>query len=489
MGVLSNLEPKSVFEYFETICGIPHGSGNTGGIADYLVGFAREHGLDYYRDSANNVLITKPASPGCESADTLILQAHTDMVCAKDQGIDKDFEKEGVTPVIDGEFLRADGTSLGGDDGISVAMILAILADDDIQRPKIEALLTSDEETGMIGAFAFDCSKLTGHRLINLDSEAEGVLMCSCAGGASVYSRLPVEREDAELLLVELTVDGLTGGHSGVEIDKGRANANVLMSRLLSELAQVTPLRLVKLQGGKLENAIATSCSAVVGIEPQAAGALEKAAENSAEAFKKEYASVEPGLTVKEKRLGTEKAGALTPECTARTVNFLAAIPDGVQAMSMDMPGLVQTSLNFGIVNLEEGQLCCSNSVRSSITSQKLWVAGRLKALAELAGGTAEVSGSYPGWAYNPNSVVKDLILRAYQKLFGREASVEAVHAGIECGLFADSVEGMDCVSIGPDMFDVHTPKERFSIPSVKRTYELLLAVLAEGSGDSRASE
>lgn len=480
MGVLAQLEPKSVFSYFETICGIPHGSGNTGPIADYLVQFAKDNGLEWYRDAANNVVLTKPASPGYEGADTIILQAHTDMVCEKAPGVEFDFTKDAIRPIVEGDTIRADGTTLGADDGISVAMILALLADPELKHPKLEALLTSDEEIGLIGAFAFDCSHVTGHKLINLDSEYEGVLMCSCAGGANAYSTIPVDREEVKLQLVELSIGGLASGHSGVEIDKGRANSNVLMGRLLRTLSEKVPCRLVKLEGGSRETAIAAAATALVGVpEVSAAEAVEIAMACGA-VYAREYAAAEPGLCVNAKATEVDTVKALSLESTARVIRVLLALPDSVQAMSMDMPGLVQTSINFGVLQLREDELYCANTVRSSMTTQKMWILDKVKAVVELAGGKTEIAGSYPGWSYNPNSVVKDTILRAYKSLFGKEATVEAVHAGIECGLFADSIPNLDCVSIGPNMADVHTPREHVSISSTRRTYELLREVLAQ---------
>lgn len=479
MGVLSQLEPKAVFSYFETICGIPHGSGNTGAIADYLVQFAKDRGLGWYRDAANNVVLTKPASPGYEDAETVILQAHTDMVCEKAPELDFDFTKDAIRAVVDGDIIRADGTTLGADDGISVAMILALLDDPELKHPKLEALLTSDEEIGMLGAFAFDCSHLTGHKLINLDSEYEGVLMCSCAGGANAYSTVPVEREEVRLRLIELSIDGLASGHSGVEIDKGRANANVLMGRLLGALGDKLPLRLVKLEGGSRETAIAAAATALVGVPEVSAAEAVDTARACGAVFAREYAAAEPGLRLNAKPVDYDTVKALSLESTARVVRVLLALPDSVQAMSVDMPGLVQTSLNFGILQLRENELYCANTVRSSMTTQKLWILDKVKAVVELAGGKTEITGSYPGWSYNPNSVVKDTILAAYRDLFGKDATVDAVHAGIECGLFADSIPELDCVSIGPDMADVHTPREHLSIPSTARTYKLLVEVLA----------
>ena len=479
MGVLSHLEPQNLFSYFETICGIPHGSGNTGGIVDYCVRFAEERGLSWYRDGANNLVIRKPASPGYEQAETVILQGHTDMVCEKDPGVDFDFTKDGIRLIVEGDTLRADGTTLGGDNGIAVAMCLAILDSRDLPHPPLEVLLTADEEIGMLGAFAFDCSQLSGHKLINLDSEYEGVLMCSCAGGANAYSKLPVQRESLELTLVELEISGLTSGHSGVEIDKGRANSNVLMGRLLHGLSGKAPFRLVRLEGGSRETAIAAETTAVIGVEGSASPLLEEA-ERWAAILKKEYAATEPNLSVSARAGAKASAAALSAAGTEKVLKVLLALPDSVQAMSADMPGLVQTSLNFGILRLDETELFLSNTVRSSMTTQKEWILERVAAIVSLAGGTTEFSGSYPGWSYNPRSVVKDTILRVYRELFGKEATVEAVHAGIECGLFADSIPDLDCVSIGPEMAGVHTPREHLSIASSARTYQLLCEVLKQ---------
>lgn len=480
MGLLNNLEPQNVFSYFETICAIPHGSGNTSAIVDYCVRFAEERGLSWYRDTANNLVIRKPASPGYENSETIILQGHTDMVCEKNPDVDFDFTKDGIKLIVDGDTLRADGTTLGGDNGIAVAMCLAILDDKTLAHPPLEVLLTADEEIGMLGAFDFDCSQLTGHKLINLDSEYEGVLMCSCAGGANAYSRIPVQRENAELELVELEISGLTSGHSGVEIDKGRANSNVLMARLLHGLAEKVDYRLVKLDGGSRETAIASKSVAVIGVTDGGAETVLAEVEKLGMVFKKEYATTEPAMVVAAKAGTRETVNALTAADTALAQQVLLALPDSVQAMSMDMPGLVQTSLNFGILRLEETELFFANTVRSSMTTQKRWVLAQVEAIVSLAGGKTEVSGDYPGWSYNPHSVVKDTILRVYRELFGKEATVEAVHAGIECGLFADSIQDLDCVSIGPDMGDVHTPREHLSISSSARTYQLLCKVLQE---------
>lgn len=303
--------------------------------------------------------------------------------------------------------------------------------------------------------------------------------MCSCAGGANAYSKLPVSRENQELTLVELEISGLTSGHSGVEIDKGRANSNVLMGRLLRGLMAKDAFRLVKLEGGSRETAIASQSSAVIGVSGGAAGVLAET-ERWAGILKKEYAATEPNMVVSAKAGAKVSASALTAADTEKVLKVLLALPDSVQAMSADMPGLVQTSLNFGILRLDEAELFLANTVRSSMTTQKEWVLERVASIVALAGGTTEFSGSYPGWSYNPHSVVKDTIVRVYKELFNKEASVEAVHAGIECGLFADSIPDLDCVSIGPEMADVHTPREHLSISSSARTYQLLCEVLKQ---------
>ncbi len=476
MSVLTSYEPKDVFGYFEKICSIPHGSGNTDAIADYLVEFAREHGFEHFRDSANNVIIRKPASPGYENADILILQGHHDMVCEKEPELDFNFETDAIAPAVDGDWIHAQGTTLGGDNGIAVAMILAVLDDDSLAHPPIEALLTADEEIGMVGAFALDCSQLKGHKLINLDSEYEGVLMCSCAGGVNARSSIPVKRDSATGTVVDISISGLVSGHSGVEIDKGRANANVLMARLLSELK--THFRLLSLEGGVRDTAIApVSNASVVTDNPKVL--CEEVCALAAQ-YAGEYASTEPNMAVEAKCLNVQTVSALTAADTRLVCAALLALPDSVLEMSADMPGLVQTSSNFGLLKLDESELCFSNTIRSSVTAQKWWIVNKISAIAALAGGSTVTDGSYPGWAFNPNSEVKETILAAYEKLFGKKAGVEAIHAGLECGLFADSIPGLDCVAIGPDMHDVHTPRERLSISSTKRTYELLRLVLAE---------
>lgn len=479
MGILTNCNPKSVFKFFEEICSIPHGSGNTDAIASYLIEFADDHGFKSYRDAANNVVIRKPASAGYENSDTIILQGHHDMVCEKDECLSFNFETDPIVPVVDGDWIRTNGTTLGGDNGIAVAMILAILDDDTLAHPPIEAVITADEEIGLIGAFAFDCSKLTGHKLINLDSESEGVLMCSCAGGVNVHSTIPVERELRTGRIIDIKIRGLNSGHSGAEIDKGRANSNVLVGRILNSIS-AEPVNIVKMEGGTRETAIAAVAALKLAVQPERTDKVKTLIDSAAEVFKKEYATTEPNMAIDVVVGDVETASVLSTASTKLVSSVILALPDSVQEMSADIPGLVQTSSNFGILKLNENDLYISNTVRSSMTTQKEWIVSQINAIVTLAGGKCETQGNYPGWAYNPNSVVKDTIIACWEKLSGSKATVEAIHAGVECGLFADSIPDLDCVSIGPTMADVHTPREHLSIASTERTYELLKLVLAE---------
>lgn len=479
MGILTNCNPKSVFKFFEEICSIPHGSGNTDAIASYLIEFADDHGFKSYRDAANNVVIRKPASAGYENSDTIILQGHHDMVCEKDECLSFNFETDPIVPVVDGDWIRTNGTTLGGDNGIAVAMILAILDDDTLAHPPIEAVITADEEIGLIGAFAFDCSKLTGHKLINLDSESEGVLMCSCAGGVNVHSSIPVVREFRTGRIIDIKIRGLSSGHSGAEIDKGRANANVLVGRIINAIS-AEPVNIVEMEGGTRETAIAAVAALKLAVQPKEVDKVKTLIDSAAEVFKKEYATTEPNMVIDVVVGGIETASALSTASTKLVSSVILALPDSVQEMSVDIPGLVQTSSNFGILKLNENDLYISNTVRSSMTTQKEWIVSQINAIVTLAGGKCETQGNYPGWAYNPNSVVKDIIIACWEKLTGSKATVEAIHAGVECGLFADSIPDLDCVSIGPTMADVHTPREHLSIASTERTYELLKLVLAE---------
>jgi len=478
MAVLSGLEPKAVFEYFEKLCSVPHGSGNTKQISDLCVGFAQELGLKWRQDEANNVIIWKDASPGCEGAAPVILQGHIDMVCVKTPECGKDMAKEGLDVRTDGEWVWAEQTSLGGDNGIAVAMILAILADDALPHPPLEAVFTVDEEVGMEGAFALDCSDLKGRKLVNLDSEEEGVFTVSCAGGVRLDCFLPGRRTPLEGETgYEITLDGLLGGHSGGEIHKGRASANQLMGRVLySAMERFPGLRLGDIRGGKFDNVICPRNDALAAVPANLAGEFEAFIREFGGVLKNEYALCDGGVTLTCRRAALD--GALSRTATAGVLRTLLAIPQGVQAMSADFPGLVQTSLNLGVMGMEEDGLHFSVSVRSCIASQKAMLVQRLKAILELGGGTMSRRGDYPGWQYNRDSALLKEVLASYKSVSGKEGVIEATHGGLECGLFIEKLPGLDAVSLGPELHDIHSPAERLSAASTGRVYALVRDLL-----------
>ncbi len=462
-GVLAGLEPERVFYWFEKLCAIPHGSGNVNGVTEFLLAFARERGLDCERDEAKNVLIRKAASPGYEAVPTVILQGHTDMVCVKAPGSAHDFLRDGLDLRTDGETVWANGTTLGGDDGIAVAMALALLEDKTAEHPALEVLLTSDEEIGLRGAKAFDCSRLKGRLLLNLDSEDEGVLTVSCAGGATVRLTLPSAREKRNGTVWTVRIDGLTGGHSGAEIHKGRANAGVLAGELLRSCGE----GLVSIEGGSADNAILPGCTLII-----CGDGVAEAAEDCEVRFRERY----PAEDI---RVYAEKTGETAANVLALPLGeFLGRAPYGVQAMSREIDGLVQTSLNLGILRTDGNRVLLTYSVRSSVEREREALCETLSFLAKEYGGTCELSGVYPAWEYRKESPLREKMTAVYERMFGKPMRVEAVHAGLECGLFAGGLPGLDAVSFGPDMRGIHTPEEMLSVPSVARTWAYLREVL-----------
>ena len=472
---LAGLEPASVFGYFEKLCSVPHGSGNTKQISDLLVDFAKENGIRYVQDSLNNVIFFQEGTCGYEDHPPVVLQGHMDMVCEKDADCPIDMDKEGLDVTHDGQCVFARGTTLGGDNCIAVAMAMAVLADKTIAHPPLEVIITVDEETGMFGAAGIDLSELKGRTLINLDSEDEGVFTVSCAGGARGTIELPVSRRPVYGPCIRLTVEGLQGGHSGVEIHKPLANANKVMGELLSRIQQLMPICITKLQGGSKDNAITRSCQCTLvalGMYPEK---INEVCAQLQKELRENYD--EPEAVVYGDDVDALGGNGLTSEDTAKVIGLLCAAPNGVQSWSQDIEGLVQTSLNLGVVKLEE-TLRMTFAVRSSVNQEKRDLLKRLSELAGFYGAGYSEVGDYPAWEYKKDSRLRDTMVRIYQDMFGKEAQVVAIHAGLECGLLSEKLPGLDCVSIGPDMHDIHTSREKLEIGSTRRTWEFLLAIL-----------
>lgn len=472
---LAGLEPASVFGYFEDICSIPHGSRNTKAISDYLVSFAKEHGIRYEQDELNNVLMYQEGTCGYEDHAPVILQGHMDMVCEKDENCAINMDTDGLDIDHDDTCIFAHGTTLGGDNGIAVAYILAILADKTIPHPPLEIIITVDEEIGMEGAAGVDLSHFQSRTMVNLDSEDEGIFTVSCAGGARGTIHMPVERRVVYGPCVKLTVDGLQGGHSGVEIHKNRANANKVMGEFLGRVQKLMPLCITKLQGGAKDNAIPRSCQVtMVPLGMNIERINDIAAQLQAE-IREQFD--EPEAIVRGDDVDALGGNAVTTECTAKIIALLNAAPNGVQAMSRDIEGLVQTSLNLGVVNLDE-ELTLTFSVRSSVNREKRELLNRLQELAKFYDSSYSEMGDYPAWEYKKDSNLRDVMISTFSRMFGKEPEVVAIHAGLECGLLSEKLPGLDCVSIGPDMHDIHTSRERLEIESTRRTWEYLLEVL-----------
>ena len=472
---LQGLEPESVFRYFEEICAIPHGSRNTKAISDYLVSFAKAHGLRYRQDESNNVVIFAPGTCGLEDHESVILQGHMDMVCEKDAGCPLDMTVDGLDVTHDGCCVYAKGTTLGGDDGIAVAYALAILDDNTIAHPPLEVIITVDEEIGMLGAAAMDLADVKGRTMLNLDSEDEGIFTVSCAGGATCTISLNAERKAVYGPCVRLSVEGLRGGHSGAEIHKNRANANKVMGDFLGRIQKLMPLCLTSFSGGSKDNAIPRACQATVVAMGIGLERINDIAAQLQQEVRETYD--EPEALVQAFDVDALGGNALTTAATADVISLLCAAPNGVQAYCPDMPELVQTSLNLGIAKLGD-RFTATFSVRSSVNAEKEGLITKLKELADFYNGTYSQSGTYPAWEFKKDSRLRDVMVPIYTRMFGKEPKVLAIHAGLECGLLGDKLPGLDCVSIGPQMHDIHTSREKLEIASTKRTWDFLLEVL-----------
>ncbi|MCR5215788.1 MAG: aminoacyl-histidine dipeptidase [Lachnospiraceae bacterium] len=478
---LEGLKPERVFYYFEEISKIPRGSGNTKAISDYLVGYAKDHGLSYRQDEWNNVVIRKKATPGYETHPVVMLQGHMDMVCEKTAESTHDFLKDPLDLYVEDGFVKARGTTLGADDGIAVAYILSILEDDTIPSPELEAVITVDEEIGMLGAAAMDMSDLKAHYVINIDSEDEGIFLSGCAGGLTAHLHLPYTYVEApeDAISYELTIGGLTGGHSGQEIHKGRASAHVLLGRVLACFDDHSlNYGIAGFQAGTKDNVIPNGVTLELFLEPEELGEFQKLVDALQEVFLQEFKTTDPNLflSFKEKSIPSRKI--IDFEAMAKLTYILTVSPAGVARMSPDIEGLVETSLNMGILHLGDEEIEISYLIRSSIESAKYALYDKIRYIGALLGCEVDYTGAYPGWQYRKDSLLQKAIKDLYEEQTGKKGVIEAIHAGVECGMFDAGLKDADIVSFGPNLYDIHTFHERMDIASAERTYDLLVSLL-----------
>ena len=481
MKVLENLQPAKVFKYFEEMSMIPRGSGNEKGISDYLVNFAKERNLEVIQDEALNVIIKKKASKGYENAPGVIIQGHMDMVCEKTKESTHDFMKDPLQLRVEGDNVYATNTTLGADNGIAVAYALAILDDDSISHPALEVLVTTDEETGMGGAMAFDGSLINGKYLLNIDSEEEGKLLVSCAGGLRTKVVLDTEFENnTEKELLRIEVKGLKGGHSGMEIIKQRGNSNKLMGRVLAKISESVTFNIVEINGGSKNNAIPREAECIIAVESDNIKEVTEIVTKMGDNFKNELLSVDENVKVVCEHLNNRSERIMSEDTTKKIIALLNLIPSGVDTMSMDIEDLVQSSTNLGVVKNNKNNVEFDSATRSSVGTLKEDLVSRIKIAAQLTGASVETSGEYPEWQYEKNSKLRELCKEVYKRLSGQDAEIIALHAGLECGLFKEKLHDVDMISFGPNLYDVHTPNEHMSIKSVQNVWKFLLEILKE---------
>ncbi|MEG1432174.1 beta-Ala-His dipeptidase [Eubacterium sp.] len=477
--ILAGLTPKDVFEQFEAICGIPHGSYHTHAIADYCEAYAKAKGLSYLRDSANNLIITVPASPGYEDSAPVIFQGHMDMVCEKTPDSTFDFDIDGLKLVVEDGYIHATDTTLGGDDGIAIAMGLALMADSSIPHPKLYLVFTTDEEVGMGGATALDLSPIAdATSMINMDSEEEGIFITGCAGGAFALCSYPLRRTKAKGLCTTIKVSGLAGGHSGTAIQYFGTNANVLLGQILFQLSKTLDYSIIRLNGGSKDNAIPREAQADILIGPNEKALITEKIAELAATFTRITGSIDRQLSITAEFGDIREYEVFGRDSEELAIFVLMNSPNGVMSMNHIQKGLVDTSLNLGIMRTDGDCLSLSFAVRSNQTASREFLTDRLCAFTRYLGGTASVSGVYPPWEYRTDSPLRDLAVAKYTEIYGKPPVVETIHAGLECGIIASKLPDLDILAMGPNILDIHTTEERMEIASVQRTWKFLLAML-----------
>ena len=479
---IRDLKPQLIWEQFDDICQVPRPSKKEGKIIAWLQEWAKKHNFDYQTDETGNVVIRKAATKGFEGRPAVILQSHMDMVCEKNSDVEFDFENDPIQPWIDGEWGKATGTTLGADCGIGMAAALAVLLDDSLEHPAIEALFTVDEETGLTGAFGLGEGMLTGKYLVNLDSEDEGELFIGCAGGIDTVATMDYDKEEAPegYAFVRLEVGDLLGGHSGDDIDKGRGNSNKLLARFLYNAADTFQIALAKFDGGNLRNAIPREAYAIVGVPAEAKEDFEERFLEFGQELMEEFKHTEPRMRFTVNDVEEKVTEVMSNDDMCALLITIVGLPNGVLAMSFAVPGLVETSSNLASVkfNTEEGKVTITTSQRSSVESAKLYAAQTIESVFFLAGFDVEHSDGYPGWSPNPDSKLLATTVECYRNLFATEPKVRAIHAGLECGLFLEKYPHLEMVSFGPTLRGVHSPDERLEISTVDKFWKLLVELL-----------
>lgn len=478
----AQLKPEKVIEFFYDISQIPRGSGNEDKISEYLESFAKDRALFCIKYKNNNILIRKPASPGKEDVPGVILQSHMDMVCEKNNDTDFDFDKEPLNIYIDEDFVKAKGTTLGADNGIGVAMTLAVLDSKEIAHPQVEAIFTVDEERGLTGAMEFGVSEITGKTLINLDSEEDDEILTSCAGGVRINHSFKYKKikRPKDTVCADILLTGLQGGHSGMDIAKGRANANRLLGRVLFAASREMEMNLVEISGGSKDNAIPREASCRITLEKAEKENLELIVKEHQRYFAKEFKGPESSIKLDLKHVDSKCDKVIDDESTNKIISAILLIPNGVISMSNEIENMPVSSANIGVIETKDDEVVISIAARSSVASKKEEIISINRALSSQFETHISFHGDYPGWSYAEESPLRDTAQRVYKELFNQEAKIVAVHAGVECGIFGEKIPGLDMISIGPNIFDVHSPDERLSISSTEKTWKFLTELLEE---------
>ncbi len=478
--LFTHYEPNDVLTYFYEISQIPRGSENEKAISDYLFQFAKNRDLEVIQDSYHNIIIKKNATTGLEDVPPVILQGHMDMVWEKNKDTNHDFLTEGIKLKIIDDHIYAENTTLGADNGIAVAMTLAVLDSKTIPHPKIEAVFTVEEETGLAGAMNLDTSILEGKYLINLDSEDDTEILSSCAGGVRLYHKINLQRMTAptDFYCYNISVSGLKGGHSGMDINLNRANANKLLARILHSIKREMKMLIVEVSGGSKDNAIPREAEATVLIDKTEKENLDLIMKESQRNFLKEHSLSDPNISINHTFIDVHCGECFTKEITDQVIHLMMMIPNGVQNMSSEIQDLVETSMNMAVITTDDKQLQVASSARSSIDSKKEYLIDVCHSISQALNIELSTDSTYPGWSYEKDSFLRKHAVESYQRLFGEDPNVVAIHAGIECGIFKEKMPGLDIISIGPNMYDVHTPEEHVSIPSIEKSWKFLLEIL-----------